>query len=192
MTKHDDERCAAAARFSRIDAAIRHGDLQALKTALDDPAEFPNVVAPAGIGNLLAYAIYHAPLALVRELLDAGADVNYDQNDGFPSLVAALSATACPGYAGRPDRHDVLQLLLARGADVEQRGLNDCTPLQWAAASGDGRAVEILLAHGADPTARTRIDDYETAREMAERAGHQHIAQLLAICEARRQSDSSV
>ena len=46
-------------------------------------------------------------------------------------------------------------------------------------------AVALLLDGGADPRLRTRIDDYETAREMAEKAGFREIAQFLAACEAR-------
>jgi len=37
---------------------------------------------------------------------------------------------------------------------------------------GDLDALKSLLAHGAAPAARTRIDDCETPLEEAERAGH--------------------
>jgi len=64
--------------------------------------------------------------------------------------------------------------------------MNDCTPLHWAAGIGDERAVRLLLAHGADVTLRTRIDEHETPRETAQRAGHQGIVELLAHHEASR------
>jgi hypothetical protein len=41
-------------------------------------------------------------------------------------------------------------------------------------------AVQMLLEAGADPDLRTRIDDYETPLEMAERAGLTEIAATLA------------
>jgi hypothetical protein len=47
-------------------------------------------------------------------------------------------------------------------------------------------AVEILLEAGADPRLRTRIDDCETPREMAEQVGLCEMAELLATHEARR------
>jgi len=47
-------------------------------------------------------------------------------------------------------------------------------------------AVEILLEAGADPRLRTRIDDCETPREMAEQVGLHEMAELLATHEARR------
>jgi uncharacterized protein len=48
-------------------------------------------------------------------------------------------------------------------------------------------AVEILLKGGADPSLRTRIDECETPREMAEKETLREIAELLAIHEARRE-----
>jgi ankyrin repeat protein len=146
--------------------AYRRGDLDAVKAALGDPPDFPNCRGPRGMGeNVLEYAIYHSPLAFVRKLLDLGANPNYGDHAGFPSLIAALSAD-------RPDRQDLLKLLLDHGADVSQRGVNDYTPLHYAAATNDVPAIELLLARGADPSARTNVDDYATPLEEAERGRH--------------------
>ena len=43
----------------------------------------------------------------------------------------------------------------------------------------------LLLEAGADPRLRTRIDEYETPRDLAEKAGLGEIAALLAEYEAR-------
>jgi len=75
--------------------------------------------------------------------------------------------------------------LLSFGADPNQRGLNDYTPLHMAASERNLRAVEILLESGADPRLRTRIDECETPREMAENAGLREITELFAAGEAR-------
>lgn len=114
---------------------------------------------------VLEYAIYHSPLAFVRKLLDLGADANYGDHAGFPSLIATLSAD-------RPDRRELLKLLLDYGADVSQRGVNDDTALHDAAATDNVPAIESLLAHGADPSARTNVDDCATPLEEAERGQH--------------------
>ena len=156
-----------------IHEAYRRGDLEALRTLLGDPPDFPNCRGPRGVGeNILEYAIYWSPLAFVRTLLELGAAPNYHDPAGFPSLIAALSTA-------RTDKHEILKLLLSFGASVQQRGVNDHTPLHYAASLDDADAVELLLAHGADPSTRTNIDDYETPLEFAERFGKAHAAVAL-------------
>jgi ankyrin repeat protein len=59
-------------------------------------------------------------------------------------------------------------LLLAFGADPNQRGINDYTPLHMAVAERNTVAVQTLLDGGANPELRTRIDECETPLEMAE------------------------
>lgn len=184
---HDAERRREHEAFKRIDAAFRVGDFEGLRAALDRPDGFPNVSGPMTIGHCLEYAIYHSPLSFIRVLLERGADPNYADHAGFPSLIAALTCLrSAPGSPARADAHEILALLLAAGADPNQRGLNDYTPLHWAAGDGDERVVRLLLAHGADVSARTRIDDCETPRDVAEHAGYHDIAALLAQREARR------
>jgi ankyrin repeat protein len=78
-----------------------------------------------------------------------------------------------------------LKLLLAFKSDPNQRGLNDYTPLHMAVSEQSSGAVQLLLEAGADPRLRTRIDNCETPREMAEKAGLREIAELLAVHEAR-------
>jgi len=154
--------------------AYRRGDLAALRAALGDPPDFPNVCNPPGFeAGCLEYAIYHSPLVFVRTLLELGAEPSYPDDAGFPCLIAALST-------GRPDRLAIVELLLAHGADIEQRGINDHTPLHYVAASDDVQAIELLLAHGADPGARTRIDDCATPLEEARMLGRQVAAEALA------------
>jgi ankyrin repeat protein len=169
------------ARSLRLDAAFRAGDLAAVRAELADEQRFPNVIAAAGIGACLTYAIYHSPLSMIVELLDLGADPNWPADDGFPPLIAALScAQEEPGSRARTDVHEVVALLLERGADVHQRGVNDYTPLHWAAGQGNLEMVDLLLAHGADPNEITRIDDMETAFDVAAVAGHPAVAERLA------------
>jgi ankyrin repeat protein len=178
----DAERCRQFEKFKRIDAAFRAGDLGALRAAVDRPECVPNGQMALEIGPCLEYAIYHSPLSFIRELLEIGADVNPDDHTGFPPLIAALSCSrARPSSPGRSDVCEILQLLLSHGADPNQRGVNDYTALHMAAAEGNREAVAVLLGAGADPTLRTRIDDYETPLEMARRAGLHEIAELLAV-----------
>jgi ankyrin repeat protein len=148
--------------LTALHEAYKRGDLSTVKTLLGNPPDFPNCRGPRAVGEIiLAYAIDHSPVPFVRTLLELGADANYGDNAGFPSLVAALSTE-------RPERYEIVELLLAFGADVQQRGVNDYTPLHYAAAKNDLRMIELLLVHGADPSARTRIDEFLTPVEEAE------------------------
>lgn len=163
----------------RVHEAFVRGDLEGLRDLLGNPAEFPNSPSPSlAIGNFLEYAIYHSPLAFVRTLLELGAEIDYE-HAGFPCLIAALSTT-------RADKLELIELLLRFGADIEQRGVNDFTPLHYAAGSADLQAVRLLLDHGADPQARTRIDDYSTALEDAEKHGLAAVVELLRQATAAR------
>jgi hypothetical protein len=177
----DEERCAEAEKFRRIDAAFHAGDLEALRAAVDDPAAVPNGPMPLTIGSCLVYAIYHSPLAFIRTLLEIGANPNAPVDDGFPPLIAALSTgREVPGATKRTDVDVILRLLLSFGADPNQRGLNDWTALHMAVAERNPHAVQILLDAGADPELRTKIDDCDTPLEMANAAGLEAIAAILA------------
>jgi len=72
-----------------------------------------------------------------------------------------------------------MKLLLEVGADPNQRGINDYTPLHMAVGERNLPAVRLLLEAGGDPELRTRIDEHETAREMAVNAGLIEIAEVL-------------
>ena len=180
---NDKERCARARTLQRIDDAFRAGDLAALHAAVDDPGAIPNGRLDDTIGTCLVYAIYHSPLAFIRELLALGADPNVPVDDGFPPLIAALTKTrSAPGSPARPDVDEVVRLLLAHGVDPNQRGVNDYTPLHMAVAMRNLLAVHRLLEAGADPDLQTRIDDCTTPLEDARAAG---LAEFVAALERR-------
>jgi hypothetical protein len=180
MTEPDDDRCAEAARYQRIDDAFKCGDLDALRAAVAEPSAIPNGLMPQAIGSCLVYAIYHSPFAFIRTLLDVGADPNAPVDDGFPPLIAAISKTReAPGSPARDDVDEVVRLLIARGADPDQRGVNDWTPLHMAVAERNLLAAYRLLEGGANPTQRTRIDDCDTPVEMAQAAGLTDFVDLL-------------
>lgn len=158
----------------RIHEAYKKGDLEALKDALGNPPDFPNCPGPDGMGDvILEYAIYHSPISFIRKLLELGADPNYESDAGFPSLIATLSC------GERGDMLEILELLLSYGGDVQQRGINDYTPLHYAAGMQDETAIKLLFEYGADPKARTRIDEYATPLEEAEILGLTKAAEIL-------------
>ncbi len=60
------------------------------------------------------------------------------------------------------------------------RGINDWTPLHHAVSLRDAEAIGQLLAAGADPSQRTRIDSYSTPLEDAVAQGFAEGAALLS------------
>jgi uncharacterized protein len=112
------------------------------------------------------------PPDLLRWALDRGAPPDPPAGDHDPPLTAAIDA-------GGPHTCANLALLITAGADLACRGWNDLTPLHLAAARGNLEAVRLLLDAGADPSIRTRIDDYATPEEEARSLGQTEAADLI-------------
>lgn len=164
--------------FIQIHEAYVAGDGARIRELLANPGDWPHTATP-DIPVPLQYAIYHSPLDFVKELLHAGADPNYESDDGFPALAAAISS-------GRLDLLELVRILLDAGADVHHRDFNDYTPLHSAVAMRHPELISVLLDHGADPRARTRIDDRATPLEEAQYQGNEEgAAMLLAALKAR-------
>jgi ankyrin repeat protein len=106
----------------------------------------------------------------VDVLLAAGADVRSvsRNHEGNMPLHAALAGRG----VGR-----ICTMLLARGADVRAIDAGGHTALHHAAFRDDVGLVNTLLAHGADPTARTH--DGKTALAIAEAHGRTTVARRL-------------
>lgn len=151
--------------------AMRTGDRAALDRIARDR---PGIAREA---DIFLDAVAACPAATVRWCLDNSADPNLPADDGFPSLHLAIDR---PG----PDRVEVVALLLDHGADPDQRGVNDWTPLHRAACKGPAPLdiIKLLLDRGADRTARARIDDFATPEEEARRLGHATAADFLRDC----------
>jgi len=79
---------------------------------------------------------------------------------------------------------EIVQILLAKGADVHAKDKDDWTPLIWAAAKGHGGIVQILLAKGADVHGRDKWG--RTPIMMAERERHGGIVQMLKHAAGQR------
>lgn len=167
------DRCDHAAVVLRMDAAFRAGDLDELRAAAGDQWSIPNGPMPRELGSCLEYAIYWSPLPFIRELLELGANVRPSDHHGFPPLVAALWQST------RTDVEEVVALLLSFGADPDQRGFQDYTALHVATVEQRPGVVRMLLAHGADPTLRTRIDNLESPLDLALEVGNEEIVALL-------------
>jgi ankyrin repeat protein len=91
-------------------------------------------------------------LDAIRALLDHGADVNGRNSfSGGTPLHAAIAPKLRPGLL-KP----TVELLLARGANLEVKDNYGRTPLYAAAEDSTVEAVELLLSRGANVNARNR------------------------------------
>lgn len=87
----------------------------------------------------------------IRKCLRAGVDPNHPLADHG---LTPMHIAAANGY------HVMLSLLLAYGADVDQKAENGNTMLGVALDNGHEEAAALLLAHGADPN-KAHLTNYE-------------------------------
>lgn len=97
--------------------------------------------------TLLAAALLHANVDLLRQALAYGADLNIPPPSGTPHLVALVRSVVC-GM-----RHDMplLNEILEHDIDVNQSDWQGATALHWAASADDAVLVRRLLDKGAAP-----------------------------------------
>ncbi|MBS0240626.1 MAG: ankyrin repeat domain-containing protein [Proteobacteria bacterium] len=134
-------------------------DLESLGARI---ADFPKGVDPWLGHPWICNAVDAGSALAVRWMISKGVNVNlrFETDGGFTVLHAAIEH-------GHRNRIDILRSLIAAGADINVRGVNDWTPLHMAAYRNDIEAVRVLLEAGADRSIPTRIDDRATAEEKA-------------------------
>jgi rhodanese-related sulfurtransferase len=103
----------------------------------------------------LMKASHTGDMAIIRELIGAGARLNARNGDGNTALWLA-----CVG-----EHVDVIDLLVGAGIDVNNCNDNGATALMYAASSGKADVVAKLLEHGAETAPET--PDGFTALDMA-------------------------
>ena len=152
--------------------AARDGAADAARALADAGADL-NAVDPENASALLR-AIENSHYDTAAVLIDRGADTNIADAAGMGPLYAAVDMNTLGEVYGRPPRQvhdthtalDVIAMLLEHGANpnatLRKPTLTRAhtpgdptlgtgtTPLMRAAFHGDARAMEILLAHGAD------------------------------------------
>ncbi|XP_024155547.1 KN motif and ankyrin repeat domain-containing protein 1 isoform X2 [Oryzias melastigma] len=155
----------------------------------------------------LHYSVSHSNFKVVKKLLDAGVcNVNLQNAAGYtPIMLAALSTVENPDHmrvveqlfaagdvnakasqAGQTalmlavshGRRDMVEALLAQGADVNIRDDEGSTALMCASEHGHADIVKLLLAQP-ECDATLSDSDESTALAIALEAGHSDIAVLL-------------
>lgn len=106
---------------------------------------------------------------IVRLLLDKGADPNLmpDPASPLPLIEAVLASHV-----------DIVDMLLAKGAEVDKQDASGFTPLMNAAAIGNAEIVLKLLAKGAEVD-KAKPDTQVTALILAAAGGHDGVIRIL-------------
>jgi ankyrin repeat protein len=86
---------------------------------------------------------------VIRVLIEAGADVNSQNEDGWTALMFAATFNTTP---------EVIRMLIEAGADVEVRTEAGWTPLMSATITENPEVIGMLIEAGADIEARSRLD----------------------------------
>jgi len=114
-------------------------------------------------------AAFNGNIEAVKQHLAAGTDMNAEPVDppfGTPFVLAVHSG-----------HKEIVELLIAEGADVNLKDQFDSTPLHEAVTGGHKDIAELLIANGADVNAKND-NDGTPLRDAAE-GGHKEIAELL-------------
>ncbi len=197
-----------AAGGGLLDAA-RAGEREA---ALDlikdgaDPAE-----READDTTALHWAVHNDDPVLVKRLLDAGADPNARNDYGVTPLAeaavrgddriialllkAGADAESPTDYdqtalmaVARTGNLESARLLLEAGAAVDARETwRGQTALMWAAAQCQPAMIALLIEHGADPEARSTVNDWQRQISAERRAQWRPIGGLTPMLFAARQ-----
>jgi ankyrin repeat protein len=147
----------------------------------------------------LVIAVEKGDIPTVRQLVAEGADINALDFDACPALFHALGRfeRAQIGPDGRyhtsmqtpprrqvltPQQREMASFLIANGANVNYKSIDNCTPLGLAALAGEAQLVRELINGGADVNVDTSPEDVSTALTPlmeAARGGNPDVVKLL-------------
>ncbi|KAJ6586047.1 ankyrin repeat-containing domain protein [Mycena capillaripes] len=165
--------------------AATKGDTNVVQLLLDNGA---NVQASGGsFGKPLYEASKNGHKEVVRLLLENGTEVNV-LNNGYPTALdgaseggneevggefwgTALQAASAFGH------REIVQKLLANGADINALGGTCGTALYAASTNGHKEVIRLLLENGADVNVGS--NDYATALHGAAEHGNEEVVRML-------------
>lgn len=94
----------------------------------------------------LMFSIRNNNLEVLRFLIDNGGDVNLVSKEGLKWTAILEAAVTCKNP-------EIINFLVSKGANVNQRSIKDWTPLMFAIRSPNVEIVDALIKNGADVNA---------------------------------------
>lgn len=158
--------------------SVRLGHQPQALLLLDLKAQ-PNIQDRDG-NTALFHAVQRGDITIAKALIGADADITIENKDGDQALTLAFrrAQPAMIELFEKPLRRLLMRIPLPRQTHVIESGdPHGDTMLTWAARKGQENVVRALLASGTNPSVRNR--EGMTAYEVARRAGHQAICDIL-------------
>src|SRR5215467_13544742 len=192
-----------ALEITPVHHAVAGGQVEALRALLSRIAQAGEPLL--GGARAVQAAVEHESVAMLVMLLEQGASAalvgagRWVLHPELASILVRAGASvdrsgswiglACTGNQGRKDDPELVAALLRHGARVDDRRLTGqgtdgghATALHYAAKAGFVKTIALLLAHGANPTARdnngwTPLDWVERAAPSVDRQAVQGVLQ---------------
>ncbi len=155
-----DPNIAGRSGITPVGAAAYTGNSALVAMLLNKGAD-PKAIDATG-KTAIIYAAGRAYTAVVKQLLDKGIDVNARYGS---DLTALMWAAGHSEEAGAADVKESLELLIAKGAHLNDQDDRGRTALMTAAELGRATAVDTLLKAGADASVKDKQG--KTAAELA-------------------------
>jgi ankyrin repeat protein len=152
-----------------IHEAVKNDDLAKVRSLINNNPDLVFSKDEDGFTPLhLAAANGYKDMA--EFLLANKADANATDNSQSTPLHQAIAAVG--------EHVELLELLITHKADVNAADTNGLTPLHYAALADNGKAVKLLLARGAHPDVRDKVDG-NTPLIIATGKGYKDVAEVL-------------
>lgn len=139
---------------------------------------FPDRSLGAGATPLMRAAKGH-DLKAMKILLDAGASAKALQDDGAGVLHVMASGRSARNDEDLAVEREMLEALIAAGADVNAVTADKQTAVHRAARSANGRFITLLFEHGARLDAKDK--DGHTAFDLAANPGRGNNPEIAAL-----------
>ena len=166
--RNDDTSCRTSVRLAKVIVEEVTGEKPNSESKAAEPvaeASQPKPTTAKAPDISIHKAVEEGNIEAVKKFLAAGIDVNAKAfiTGSTPLHIAATK--------------EVVELLIAKGADVNAKDKYDMTPLHPAAGRGHKEVVELLIAGGADVNARD--EDGDTPLDWADRRNQTATTDLL-------------